>query len=332
MAEKYEAIKGRRALYNVDPRHLTIVDGFNPRCVDLDWESLMDSIKEHGVLQPIRVKKDKETGQTILIDGERRVRATLKLIEDGSLEAADGTDLTCLPAFLDTGISDTEALIMSLVVNDGKRLLPVEEGFAFKRLQETHKLSQKEIAQKIGRGSDYVFFRLKLLSLSVETQDKVNKGEISIMQAWHIEKGKRKGHDEKDLVDKSTKSDEGKKAVADLATKRKNKPGKAATQVDTQADEKTDQPATSKAKQLEEITKQNVKLTAALAVMILDPKISPWLHANDLMALEQAALALGLAWEEEKSLGDYNSKQFKAIQKQWYKTIHGTSQAEKRSE
>src|SRR5258706_12170843 len=74
------ALLGRSDLFKVDPKQIVVRDGWNPR-TQFDISDLKDSIREHGVLVPLRVRINGDTVE--LVDGERRAPATLALIEAG---------------------------------------------------------------------------------------------------------------------------------------------------------------------------------------------------------------------------------------------------------
>ena len=174
MAITHEAISGRSNLYNVDPRHIKVQDGWNPRTDFSGEDELMDSIQENGVKMPLSLKKNGE--DLFLIDGERRLRACLKLI-------AEGVDIKSVPClFTQNTISDTEALMLSLVTNDGKRLDPTEEAEAFRRLKGWG-LTVAEIAKRIGRSTVHVYRRLILVDASPELKDEIKAKNINLVDA-----------------------------------------------------------------------------------------------------------------------------------------------------
>src|SRR5258708_6046936 len=106
------AVVGRADLLKVDPRQILIRDGFNPRTTFV-LDELASSIREHGVLVPIRVRKN-EHQQLELVDGERRLRATLMLI-------AQGVEILSVPAMLEQHrSSDADLLVSALVTNQGE--------------------------------------------------------------------------------------------------------------------------------------------------------------------------------------------------------------------
>lgn len=179
MAITHEAISGRSNLYNVDPRAIIVQNGWNPRTDFSGEEELMASIKENGVKLPLSLKKNGE--ELLLIDGERRLRACLKLIAKG----AEIKSVPCL--FTSNTISDTEALTLSLITNDGKRLDPTEEADAFRRLKGWG-LTVAEIAARIGKSTVHVYRRLILVDASPELKAEIKAKNISLVEAEKIVK------------------------------------------------------------------------------------------------------------------------------------------------
>lgn len=114
---------------------------------------LADSIRSHGILQPLSVQKG-ENGCYILVAGERRLRA------------AGLAGLGRVPCIL-VRVSDEERAILALVENlQRENLHYMEEAAAIARLISTHGLSQEEAAQRLGRSQSAVANKLRLLRLS----------------------------------------------------------------------------------------------------------------------------------------------------------------------
>ena len=114
---------------------------------------LADSIREHGIIQPLIVTRDEKTGKILLIAGERRFRA------------AQLAGLKRVPVVLkDT--SPQEMLELALIENiQRKDLNPLEEAIAFKQLQEQFKLTHELIAKKVGLSRVAVTNKIRLLNL-----------------------------------------------------------------------------------------------------------------------------------------------------------------------
>lgn len=117
-------------------------------------EELAASIKVHGVLQPLSVRR-KEGGYE-LISGERRLRAS---------RLAGLAEVPCILV----NVSDEGSSLLALVENLQRRDLDfVEEAAALAKLIRTYSLSQEEAARKIGKSQSAVANKLRLLRLSPE--------------------------------------------------------------------------------------------------------------------------------------------------------------------
>ncbi|WP_130870004.1 ParB/RepB/Spo0J family partition protein [Intestinimonas massiliensis (ex Afouda et al. 2020)] len=117
-------------------------------------EELAASIKEHGVLQPLSVRRSTQGYE--LISGERRLRAA---------RMAGLTEVPCIVVSVDS----KESSLLALVENLQRRDLDfVEEASALARLIETYHLSQEEAARRIGKSQSAVANKLRLLKLPPE--------------------------------------------------------------------------------------------------------------------------------------------------------------------
>jgi len=131
---------------------------------------LADSIREHGVLQPLVVRKDGPSTFSI-VAGERRWRAAQKA---GLME---------IPAIV-SDRPEEEALLLALVENlQREDLNPIEEAEAFSQLQEDLGLTQEEIAERVGKERSTVTNSLRLLKLPEMVRNHVLSGELSMGHA-----------------------------------------------------------------------------------------------------------------------------------------------------
>ena len=131
---------------------------------------LAESIKKHGVLQPILVA-EKADGGYQLIAGERRFRAS-KLL-----------NLPTIPALV-REFKDEQKLEVALIENiQRSELNPLEEAFAYQRLIEEFGLTQEEVADKVGRSRSAIANTIRLLTLPEEVQNALIDGKISTGQA-----------------------------------------------------------------------------------------------------------------------------------------------------
>lgn len=130
---------------------------------------LVSSITEHGIIQPLIVRKTK-TGYEI-VAGERRWRASKK----AGLEKVP----VVIREYTDQQIREI-ALVENIQRDD---LNPIEEAQAFRGLMESLDLTQEEVAQKVGRSRSAVANVLRLLNLPEELQQLVSRGTLNMGQA-----------------------------------------------------------------------------------------------------------------------------------------------------
>ena len=128
---------------------------------------LADSIKRHGVLQPLVVRPIPGTGTYQIVAGERRWRAS---------RMAGLTDVPVVIRELDDSETAEIALIENLQRED---LNPIEEAEGYDGLMNTFGLTQDEISRRVGKSRPAVANALRLLSLPGPVLDLVKKGELS---------------------------------------------------------------------------------------------------------------------------------------------------------
>jgi ParB family transcriptional regulator, chromosome partitioning protein len=149
---------------------IRIADGANPRrrFDEQALAELADSIRQHGILQPLVVSPDGD-GYT-LIAGERRHRA------------AALAGLTQVPVTVRSG--DERAIELAVDENLHRRDLdPVEEAHAFEAILRSGKLAKKQLAGRVSKSAQYVNERLRLLELPEEIQEHVASGTIPVRLA-----------------------------------------------------------------------------------------------------------------------------------------------------
>jgi ParB family transcriptional regulator, chromosome partitioning protein len=129
-------------------------------------EELKNSILEHGILQPIIVRKSIK-GYEIVV-GERRFRAACE------------ANLKTIPAV----VRDlTEQQMMELAVLENLQredLNPIEEGAAYQTLMEKLGLTQEELAKRLGKSRPHLANHIRLLSLPAKIQELISSGKISM--------------------------------------------------------------------------------------------------------------------------------------------------------
>ncbi len=135
---------------------------------------LANSIREFGLLQPLVVSRiEKETPHGVeveyqLIAGERRLMASKML------------GLRSVPAIVRNVNLEREKLELAVIENiQRENLNPIETARAFQRLQEEFRMTQREIASKLGKSREVIANTMRLLDLPPYLQEAVQKGEIS---------------------------------------------------------------------------------------------------------------------------------------------------------
>ncbi len=141
---------------------------------EAELKSLADSIREHGILQPLIVTKIEEENPTgikvsyELITGERR------------LKAAKIAGLNFVPAIIRSKTEDKEKLELALVENIQRLdLNAVEKARGYERLAKEFGLTQKQIALKVGQSRELVANTIRLLQLPIEIQKAIESGKVS---------------------------------------------------------------------------------------------------------------------------------------------------------
>ncbi len=159
---------------------------FQPRTVFRDemLQELVDSIKVHGIIQPLIVRRRGEKFE--LIAGERRWRAAKRV------------GLAEVP-IIAREASDQDVLELALIENlQREDLNPIEEARAFARLAREFNLRQEDIAQKVGKSRASVANCMRLLDLDAQvqswlTQDRISVGHAKVLLAL-------KSHDDQRLL------------------------------------------------------------------------------------------------------------------------------------
>jgi len=141
---------------------------WQPRTIfdEQELEELAQSIREHGVLQPVLVSQQPD-GSYQLITGERRWRAVKK------------AGMATLPAVVKE-VTPQASLELALVENIQRRdLNPLEEAHAFRQLLDEHGLTQEQLGQRIGKSRVAITNTLRLLHLPEAVRDALASGSIT---------------------------------------------------------------------------------------------------------------------------------------------------------
>ncbi len=128
-------------------------------------EDLINSIKQHGIIQPLIVLKHEQGYQ--LIAGERRYRSAKIL------------GLKTVPAIVRSA-SEQEKLELAIVENiQRQNLNPIERAYGYQRLLEEFNLTQEQVAKRMGQHRAVVANSLRLLTLPPEIQKALKEGDIT---------------------------------------------------------------------------------------------------------------------------------------------------------
>jgi ParB family chromosome partitioning protein len=163
-AEPWERVE-RVALSEIQPSPLQPRKAFQSEHL----QELIESIREHGIIQPLIVRRVE--GKCELIAGERRWRAASQL---GLKEA---------PVIVRQA-SDRDVLELALIENlQREDLNPIEEANAYQRLAKEFSLRQEDIAQRVGKSRSVIANSLRLLDLHSQVQAYLAQGRLSVGHA-----------------------------------------------------------------------------------------------------------------------------------------------------
>lgn len=200
---------------------------------DFDEEALAElaqSIKQHGIIQPVVVRKTLSGYE--LVAGERRWRAS------------QIAGLKHIPAVI-RDYTDAEMMEIALIENLQRRNLNmIEEAMAFRRLMEEFGLTQEEVAQKIGRSRSMIANIVRLLNLHPEVQEFVSRGTLSMGQArplLALETGEMQLEAANQIIDEDLSARDAEELVRRLAARRPVKKAEQKPEADTETVEDPNQ-------------------------------------------------------------------------------------------
>ena len=149
-------------IYKVEPNPNQPRQDFDPE----ELEALADSIRTHGIIQPLTVR-EMPNGYYQIIAGERRWRA------------ARLAEVSEVPAVV-MEADDKKVMELALIENLQRQdLNPVEEAMGYHALMEEHGLTQEEAAKRVGKSRPAVANSLRLLGLCAPVLELVRKGELT---------------------------------------------------------------------------------------------------------------------------------------------------------
>ncbi|EGA91219.1 stage 0 sporulation protein J [Planococcus donghaensis MPA1U2] len=129
-------------------------------------DELAESIKEHGILQPIVVRKAGEKYEIVV--GERRFRA------------AKSVKLKKVPAII-KDLSDQQMMELAILENlQREDLTPIEEAEAYQKLMEALSLTQEQLAFRLGKSRPHIANHIRLLSLPENVRKLISDKELSM--------------------------------------------------------------------------------------------------------------------------------------------------------
>ncbi|MDR7239122.1 ParB/RepB/Spo0J family partition protein [Neobacillus drentensis] len=129
-------------------------------------DELKESIIEHGILQPLVVRKSIRGFEIVV--GERRFRA------------AKEAKLETVPAVV-RELSEQQMMELAVLENlQREDLNPIEEGLAYQMLMEKLKLTQEEVAKRLGKSRPHIANHVRLLTLPPKIQEFISTGKISM--------------------------------------------------------------------------------------------------------------------------------------------------------
>ncbi|MGE6755021.1 ParB/RepB/Spo0J family partition protein [Rossellomorea sp. NPDC071047] len=135
---------------------------FEPQAI----EELKESILEHGILQPIIVRKTIK-GYEIVV-GERRYRA------------AKAAKLESAPVVV-RELNEQQMMELAVLENlQREDLTPIEEGAAYQMLMDKLKLTQEELAKRLGKSRPHIANHIRLLSLPSPIQELISEGKLTM--------------------------------------------------------------------------------------------------------------------------------------------------------
>ena len=156
-------------IYKVEPNPDQPRKDFDPE----ELENLAESIRVHGLIQPLTVR-EMPNGYYQIIAGERRWRAS-------RLAKLSEVPVVILEA------DDKKAMELALIENLQRQdLNPVEEALGYKSLMEDYGLTQEEAASRVGKSRPAVANALRLLSLNPEVLELVRSGSLTAGHARAI--------------------------------------------------------------------------------------------------------------------------------------------------
>ncbi|MBR6598788.1 MAG: ParB/RepB/Spo0J family partition protein, partial [Oscillospiraceae bacterium] len=158
-------VKKTLRVSEIEPNRLQPRKNFNEEAI----ASLAESVKEHGIIQPLLVRPYNNSYQ--IVAGERRWRAAKMLAMEE------------IPVIIKE-LSDAEAMQLALIENlQREDLNPIEEASGYKELVETYNMKQEELGKLFGKSRSSVSNLMRLLNLPEEVQEYLKEGLVTVGHA-----------------------------------------------------------------------------------------------------------------------------------------------------
>jgi ParB family chromosome partitioning protein len=147
---------------------------YNPRRTFKGMEDLTESVRTHGVLVPLIVRKAGKKGKFEVVAGARRLRAARE---------AGLTEVPCVVR----DMSDAEALEVQVLENlQREEVPPLDEAFGYRALIERNGYDADALAAKMGKSKTYIYQRMKLADLTEPARAALERDRITFSHALHI--------------------------------------------------------------------------------------------------------------------------------------------------
>lgn len=168
MTGEQDALKTEKLVYLPTSEIIPTKNQPRKKFNDVELNELANSIKKHGILQPILVRKKNEKYE--IIAGERRYRASILC------------GIEKIPCLVEE-ISDETAFVFALIENiQRKNLNAIEEAEGFQQLVELHKLSHEEASQYVGKSRSHITNSMRLLKLVDPVKKFISEEKLSMGQ------------------------------------------------------------------------------------------------------------------------------------------------------
>lgn len=209
-------------------------------------EELAQSIREHGVISPITLRKN-EDGTYMIIAGERRYRAS-KL-----------AGLTTIPAYVRTA-KDEQVMEWALIENIQREDLDaIEIALAYQRLMDEYQLTQERMSERVGKKRATIANYLRLLKLPAEIQLGIQSHKIEMGHARAI-LGAKSAEEQLDLYQRIVKEGLSVRKVEELAAQT---PAAGAEKTESKKTATEQTPLAQQAEQaLKQVLGEDVKVSA----------------------------------------------------------------------